>query len=58
MDISQLDLFVKEKAYVEKFLAANMETEFHIYSGLPNGFEGLAPGHSVAREVKEKLSDN
>lgn len=47
-------ILVKEKVYVEKFLAANVETEFHIYSGLPHAFEGLASGHSVAREMKEK----
>lgn len=55
MDIGQLDIFVKENlAYASKFLDANIETEFHIYPGLSHGFEGLAPNHSVAQEMKQR----
>lgn len=55
MDIGQLDIFVKENlAYAGKFVDAKIETEFHIYPGLSHGFEGLAPNHAVAREMRER----
>lgn len=55
MDVGQLDIFVKDNnAYVSKFLAAGIETEFHIFPGLSHGFEGLAPSHSVAQLMREK----
>ncbi|KAM0276893.1 hypothetical protein ACHAPQ_012452, partial [Fusarium lateritium] len=47
LDTSQFDLFVKENlSYVQKFLDAGVESECHLYPGLPHGFDGLLPAHS------------
>lgn len=39
VDVGQIDLFVKENArYVNKFIEADIEVEFHVYPGLPHGW--------------------
>ncbi|CEJ89799.1 hypothetical protein VHEMI05623 [[Torrubiella] hemipterigena] len=39
VDIGQIDLFVKETSrYVNKFIEADIEVEFHVYPGLPHGW--------------------
>ncbi|KAA8646791.1 hypothetical protein EYZ11_009960 [Aspergillus tanneri] len=44
LDCPQLDLFLSESCeYVRRFLEANISVEFHIYPGLPHGFEAFAP---------------
>ncbi|GJN85502.1 hypothetical protein PLIIFM63780_009069 [Purpureocillium lilacinum] len=49
MDIGQADIFTLENhAYLGKFLAAGVEAEFHLYPGLPHGFDGLASQHFAA----------
>ena len=35
-------------AVLGKFLAAGVEAEFHLYPGLPHGFDGLASQHFAA----------
>ncbi|UPK92274.1 hypothetical protein LCI18_003209 [Fusarium solani-melongenae] len=54
LDTSQFDLFVAENlAYVQKFIEAGVEAECHLYPGLPHGFDGLVPTHSVTRQLEE-----
>ncbi|KAJ6438142.1 FAD binding domain-containingprotein [Purpureocillium lavendulum] len=54
MDIGQLDIFAQENlTYVGKFLAASIETEFHLYPGLPHGFDGLVREHFVTLALEE-----
>ncbi|KAJ5520431.1 hypothetical protein N7463_000884 [Penicillium fimorum] len=57
IDCPQLDIFVKENSeYVRRFLEANIPVEFHVYPGLPHGFEGLAPMCSaVQRAMANRL---
>ncbi|KAI1637952.1 Alpha/Beta hydrolase protein [Biscogniauxia mediterranea] len=43
IDVGSLDLFKNEDfAYAAKLAAAGVEVEFHIYLGIPHGFEGVA----------------
>lgn len=50
LDVGQLDIFVRENAdYVRKFIEAGIEVEFHVYPGLPHGFDGVATEHPVTR---------
>jgi acetyl esterase/lipase len=54
LDVGSFDLFVDENiAYVAKLVAANIEVEFHLYPGLPHGFELVAPGIPVTRMATE-----
>lgn len=54
LDTSQLDLFVKENLdYVRRFIAENIEVEFHVSPGLPHGFDGLLPSHRVTMQYEE-----
>lgn len=54
MDIGQLDIFIQENhAYAGKFLAAKIETEFHIYPGLPHASDAIAPEHVASRAQRE-----
>lgn len=52
LECMQLDMFLDEGLdYARRFLAASIPTEFHIYSGLPHGFEVMVPSSNVARQV-------
>ncbi|UKZ81618.1 hypothetical protein TrVFT333_009390 [Trichoderma virens FT-333] len=43
-DVGDLDIFKFEIIdYVQKFVKAGISAEFHLYPGLPHGWEGLAP---------------
>ncbi|RVX66921.1 hypothetical protein B0A52_09045 [Exophiala mesophila] len=49
IDVGALDYFRDEDlAYAGRLAAENIETEFHLYPGVPHGFEGLAPNASVS----------
>ncbi|KAJ5533025.1 hypothetical protein N7494_009577 [Penicillium frequentans] len=52
MDCGQLDIFVHEGLdYVRRFVAANIPTEYHLYPGLPHGFEAMAPSISLTKKA-------
>lgn len=52
IDVGQLDLYVNESLeYARRFVAANIQTECHIYPGLPHGFEAFAPLSKVTQQV-------
>ncbi|KAJ5630870.1 uncharacterized protein N7484_010970 [Penicillium longicatenatum] len=52
MDCGQLDMFVHEGLYyVHRFVAANIPTEYHLYPGLPHGFEAMAPSISSTKKA-------
>ena len=54
LDVGQLDIFAKEDLeYARKFIHAEIETELHVYPGLPHAFEVLAPNHSFTRLAEE-----
>ncbi|KAH7141810.1 Alpha/Beta hydrolase protein [Dactylonectria macrodidyma] len=54
LDTSQFDLFVLENLnYAQKFVEAGIETESHLYPGLPHGFDGLLPTHRVSQQLEE-----
>jgi acetyl esterase/lipase len=53
IDVDQLDLFLLEDLeYASKFLRAGIETELHVYPGVPHGFE-FAPNHTMTKLAKE-----
>lgn len=50
MAVGELDLFVQENVeYARRLLAAQVPTEFHVYSGAYHGFDGFAPDADVTR---------
>lgn len=52
LDCAQLDILVHESMeYAQRFVAANISTEFHVYEGLPHGFIGLAPTSVAAQRA-------
>lgn len=54
LDVGQLDLFVKENVdYVAKHVRAGVETEFHLFPGLPHAFGTSDPGLYASRQTKE-----
>ncbi|EXK76529.1 hypothetical protein FOQG_18728 [Fusarium oxysporum f. sp. raphani 54005] len=54
LDTSQFDLFVRENLnYVQKFIDGGVKTECHLYPGLPHGFDGILPNHSVSQALEE-----
>lgn len=54
LEVTQLDLLVKENlSYVQRFVEAGIETEFHLAPGLPHGFENFTPNHRVAKDWEE-----
>ncbi|KOC08717.1 arylesterase/monooxygenase [Aspergillus flavus AF70] len=57
MDCGQLDIFAKEDTeYVLKFVKAGIPVEFHLYPGLPHGFEGSAPlGSFTGRAMENRF---
>lgn len=62
IDVGTLDYFRDEDlAYAGRLAAENIETEFHLYPGVPHAFEALAPEASVtlqsaANRIKALLS--
>ncbi|EDU42300.1 esterase/lipase [Pyrenophora tritici-repentis] len=54
IEVSQLDLYLFEDLeYASKFLRAGIETELHVYPGVPHGFDGVAPSHTMSKLAKE-----
>ncbi|EMD97942.1 hypothetical protein COCC4DRAFT_155354 [Bipolaris maydis ATCC 48331] len=54
LDVGQLDLYMLENLeYAGRFVYAGIETELHIYPGLPHAFEALAPSHYITKMAKE-----
>ncbi|KAL4809789.1 Alpha/Beta hydrolase protein [Aspergillus unguis] len=52
LDCGQLDMFIHEGlVHVQKFIAANIPVEFHIYDGVPHAFQRFAPASKVARQA-------
>lgn len=48
LDTSQFDLFLKENHdYISRFIAAGIDVEYHLFPGLPHGYDGLCPTHRV-----------
>jgi acetyl esterase/lipase len=62
MDCTRLDILLPENLkYLEKFVAAKIPIEFHLYDGLPHGFTSLAPSASctqraISNRVRAMLS--
>jgi len=45
MDVGSLDLFLEaDLVYLTRLAAANIDTELHVYPGLPHAFKALVPG--------------
>jgi acetyl esterase/lipase len=54
MDVGSLDLFLEaDLVYLTRLAAANIDTELHVYPGLPHAFEALVPGVSVSLRAFE-----
>ncbi|KAJ4982661.1 Carboxylesterase NlhH 1 [Stagonosporopsis vannaccii] len=49
MDIGSLDLFLEAGLhYVSRLAAANINTELHVYPGIPHAWEAMVPGVPVS----------
>lgn len=54
IDIGGFDLFKDETiAFAAKLAKANNDFEFHLYPGLPHGFEGIAPLINATKQAGE-----
>lgn len=54
VDVGGFDLFADEcLAFVRKLTRANNSVEFHLYPGLPHGFEGVAPLIRASKQALE-----
>jgi acetyl esterase/lipase len=54
IDVGGLDIFRNEDiTYATRLLAENITTEFHLYPGLPHGFEMIAPYISTTQRAFE-----
>jgi acetyl esterase/lipase len=54
IDCGQLDIFLQQDAeYASRFIEAGIPIEFHVYPGLPHGFEGLAPMAGCTKRAME-----
>lgn len=54
MDVGSLDLFLEaDLLYLSRLGAANIDTELHVYPGLPHAFEALVPGASASLRAFE-----
>lgn len=52
IDVGSLDIFLEEnKAYAEKLKGAGVEVEYHLYNGVPHGFEFRAEGSEVLKQT-------
>ncbi|KAI8714169.1 Abhydrolase-3 domain-containing protein [Fusarium sp. LHS14.1] len=53
IDVGGLDIFATESiVYAGRLAAGNIHVELHVYSGVPHGFELLAPDIRSARKAK------
>ena len=56
--VGTLDVFRDEDiAYALGLLAAGVQTELHVYPGVPHGFEMVVPGTAVARRAQRDIDD-
>lgn len=54
LDVGQLDLYMLEDLeYARRFIHAGIETELHVYPGLPHAFDSLTPEHPMTKMAKE-----
>ncbi|KAH8589806.1 Alpha/Beta hydrolase protein [Bisporella sp. PMI_857] len=54
IDVGELDIFKAEVIeYITRFTRANISTEFHLYPGLPHGWEAIAPRISATKKAME-----
>jgi len=54
--VGTLDLFRDEDVdYALRLLAADVETELHVYPGAPHGFEMMAPQSGVAKRCQQDI---
>lgn len=54
VDVGELDILKAEAIeYVRRFTQANISAEFHLYPGLPHGFECIGSGISATRRAME-----
>ncbi|KAJ4991815.1 hypothetical protein SVAN01_02665 [Stagonosporopsis vannaccii] len=54
MDVGSLDLFLEaDLTFLTRLAAADIETELHVYPGLPHAFEALGPGVSATARAFE-----
>lgn len=54
IDVGGLDLFRDEDiVFAAKLAAANVDVEFHLYPGLPHGWESAAPGIPVTKRAMQ-----
>ena len=54
IDVGGLDIFRDEDiAYAQRLAAENIDTEFHLYPGIPHGFELFAANISVAKRAMD-----
>jgi acetyl esterase/lipase len=56
--VGTLDVFRDEDiAYALSLLAAGVQTELHVYPGVPHGFEMVVAGTEVARRAQRDIDD-
>jgi acetyl esterase/lipase len=54
IDVGELDILKAENIeYITRFAKANISTEFHLYPGLPHGWEAIAPHLPVTKKATE-----
>ncbi|KAL4793065.1 Alpha/Beta hydrolase protein [Aspergillus venezuelensis] len=54
IDVGELDIFRQEAIdYVTKFVEAKISAEFHLYPGLPHGFEAIGKDIEATRKALE-----
>jgi acetyl esterase/lipase len=54
IDVGNLDIFRNEDAkYAMRIAQENISTEFHLYPGVPHGFELWSPTASVTKRALE-----
>lgn len=54
IDVGELDILRQENLnYIARFMKANISAEFHLYPGVPHGFEGIAPTSTATRKATE-----
>ncbi|KAI2471582.1 hypothetical protein F4781DRAFT_102863 [Annulohypoxylon bovei var. microspora] len=53
IDVGGLDIFNEECAlFAARLAAADVEVEFHLFSGLPHGFEGASDAYATKRAIE------
>ncbi|RAO66742.1 uncharacterized protein BHQ10_002754 [Talaromyces amestolkiae] len=54
IDLGDLDIFRDEDVkYASKLILANIQTELHLYPGVPHGFENVAPEITITKQAVE-----